>query len=286
MNDAYTVGRIKPGRAAQNTGAWFRDAFKNLQDLFLPVTCAFCGSFKEVDRDSLLCRDCLEKHSGVAEPVCAVCGRPLVGTANPKNPMCGRCMTAKKPSHLERTRFATYDAGALGEAIRAFKYRGALFMRRPLSHILRRAFARYFQMDNFDVVIGVPIHNKKLATRGYNQSVLLAKALSDCSGKPLDKTLLLKTKDTPAQVGLHKPKRIRNLEGAFKVKKGAEVEGRKILVVDDVLTTGATLAEVAKTLKKAGAARVEGLVLALRDGPGLRGSGYDPSTNTPTLFKE
>jgi ComF family protein len=270
MTATYLIRRAKSALELFTSPARVLDACRGLRDIFLPNACAFCSSFEGVDDRSLLCADCEARIPEVKEPFCERCGRPFVDMGNAAPRLCGRCMTSPA-SYLDRTRFATYDVGEVNRAIRRLKYGGALYMTRPLTHILCRAFDLRLSAADYDMIVGAPMHVNRLRSRGFNQSVLLAQALAAHAGKPLARKLLLKIRDTPAQAGLHRSERLRNLKGAFAVRKGTPIRGLRILLVDDVLTTGATLEEAAKTLKKAGAARVEGLVLALRDAAGLRG---------------
>jgi ComF family protein len=133
-----------------------------------------------------------------------------------------------------------------------------------LSQILTEAFRRHFQPTDFDLIVPVPIHRRRLIHRGFNQVVVLAKKLSQDTGIPLDRTSFKKIKDTPPQVGLTRPARVKNLRGSFGIQRSNRIRRRNVLLVDDVATTGSTIAEAAKTIMRGGAARVDVLVLAVR----------------------
>jgi ComF family protein len=154
----------------------------------------------------------------------------------------------------------------LRDSLVRFKFYGALHLGRTLSEILIRAFHRYFDPTHYDLIIPIPIHRKRLTVRGFNQALLLAERLSSHTGIPVDRTTFRKTLDTPPQVGLSRHERVKNLRGSFAVSNPARIRDRRILLVDDVITTGSTIAEAAGTLKRGKASSVSALVLALRIG--------------------
>jgi ComF family protein len=133
-----------------------------------------------------------------------------------------------------------------------------------MSQILTEAFRRHFRPADFDLIVPVPIHRRRLIHRGFNQVVVLAKKLSKDTDIPLDRTSFKKIKDTPPQVGLTRPARVKNLRGSFGIQRSNRIRDRKVLLVDDVATTGSTIAEAAKAIMRGGAARVDVLVLAVR----------------------
>ncbi|HMK36636.1 MAG TPA: ComF family protein, partial [Desulfomonilaceae bacterium] len=167
-----------------------------------------------------------------------------------------------------RARFGVYHDGMLRDALVRFKYQGDLYTGRALSELFVQAFYRHFSGEQFHVLIPVPIHVKRLTNRGFNQSLILAQRLSDATGIPVSRSGLRKITDTPPQVGLKRSERISNLKGSFGVFRPADVRGRRILLVDDVATTGSTIAECARTIRAAKAGRVDVLVLALRTAAG------------------
>lgn len=137
------------------------------------------------------------------------------------------------------------------------------------------AFRRHYDQEEFDLIVPVPIHRKRLVARGYNQTVVLGERLSNAIGIPLDRYTLVKTRDTLPQVGLARKKRKKNLRGSFGISEFGTVQGKSVLLIDDVATTGSTIAEASKTIMKADAAKVCVLVLAFRPGPGA------PATEAP-----
>ncbi len=232
-----------------------------LSDLFFPRTCAFCDS-PDTGNDSCLCNDCTDSVRFLSDSLCGTCGMPVPGIAGQEAAVCGRCLT--RPPRYGRARYGTHYERLVREALVRFKYHAALHSGRGLSVLLIRSFYRYFEKSEFDVIVPVPIHRKRLIRRGFNQSLVLAQRLSADTGIPINRTALKKVKDTLPQVGLTRRERIENLKGSFGVSNPAVLLGKRVLLVDDVATTGSTIAECAKVIAAAKAARVDVLVLALR----------------------
>jgi ComF family protein len=182
--------------------------------------------------------------------VCGVCAKPLEVEGITK---CGDCY-AEKPFYSTVRTYALFT-GAMKEAIHLFKFSGVRRLARPLAELFKE-----IDIPEADLIVPVPLTKKRLTERGFNQSLLLAKALSDFTKVPLSYDTLLKVKETPHQTTLSATERIKSLRNAFRADDSAE--GKKIAVVDDVMTTGATLNECARALVKAGARDVFGIVAA------------------------
>lgn len=158
-----------------------------------------------------------------------------------------------------------YDA-QLRTALIKFKYYAAMDLAGFFSELLEEAFTRHFDPAEFDVMLPMPMHPRRLFVRGFNQVTVMAERLSQKTGVPLDRVSLEKVKDTPPQVGLTRAARRKNLQGAFGIAPGRSIEGRRILIVDDVFTTGSSIEEASRTVMRARAKSVSVLVLALRAG--------------------
>lgn len=234
---------------------------KAISDLFFPRICTFCDS-SDVAADANLCDKCRNSIRFVSGHVCSVCGSPAAGFDQGKAAVCGRCLT--QPPRYRKARYGTYYEGPLREALVRFKYQGALHAGQGLSELLIQSFHRHYAPSEFDIIVAVPIHRNRLISRGFNQSMVLAQRLSSETGIRLDRFAVEKIKDTPPQVGLPRPERIRNLKESFGISNPAAVRDWRVLLVDDVGTTGSTIAECAKTIATGKAARVDVLVLALR----------------------
>jgi ComF family protein len=150
--------------------------------------------------------------------------------------------------------------GALAVAIGRFKYDGRSDLARHLSAVVLTGLRG--QAGRVDRVVPVPLHPLRLAQRGYNQAALLGRHVAPALGARFDAGVLCRVVDTEQQAKLDRPARQRNVAGAFRLRRGASVRGERVLVIDDVCTTGATLAECATVLQCAGAASVSGAVIA------------------------
>lgn len=232
-----------------------------LSDLFFPPVCAFCEAVID-GSEEVLCEGCCDSVDAVSGLVCVQCGLPVPGLAAAGSSRCGQCLV--NPPAYDRARYGTYYKGVVRDALVRFKFAGALHTAEALSQILVEAFRRHFQPTDFDLIVPVPIHRTRLIHRGFNQVVLLAEKLSQATDIPLDRTSFQKMKDTPPQVGLTRSARVKNLRGSFGIQRPGLIRGRKVLLVDDVATTGSTIAEAAKTIMRGGAAGVDVLVLAVR----------------------
>ncbi len=165
--------------------------------------------------------------------------------------------------------FALYG-GAVADALQRFKYGDRPDLARPLGALLRRTLGEANQTAPGatprlagDLVVPVPLHPRRLAERGYNQAALLARQVRGELGAGLATTVLLRQLDTPPQAKLGRAARTRNLQGAFRVVHPERLERRRVILVDDVATTGATLAACTEALVGAGVASVTSLVVAI-----------------------
>ncbi len=152
--------------------------------------------------------------------------------------------------------------GAIARSITRFKYEGRSDLARPLSALLRRV-APLLRSARIDVVVAVPLHPIRLAERGYNQAALLASPLARDLGASFAPLALRRTRDTAQQATLARALRLTNVEGVFAVRDRRAIDGRRVLLVDDVRTTGATLRECERVVMAAGAVSVYAAVLAI-----------------------
>ncbi|HEX9808944.1 MAG TPA: ComF family protein [Alphaproteobacteria bacterium] len=233
-------------------------------DLLLPPQCLACGAF--VADEGALCADCWERISFLTRPFCGRCGYPFelgestAADGGTGEPLCGACIRTPPPYERARAVFR-YDDASRGLVI-GFKHadrtRGAgafaAWMARAGAELLAEA----------DVVVPVPLHRWRLFARRYNQAALLALALSRASGRPAAVDALGRVRATPSQGRLGRRRRRLNVRGAFAVpgRRAPAIAGRRVLLVDDVLTTGATAESASRALLRAGAAAVDVLTLA------------------------
>lgn len=303
-----------------------------LKEVLFPSKCLGCGSFFHPSKNSVqkenssaeiyewetgtfekvmapfLCSSCLCKFLPVESPLCPVCGF-VFESREGNDHVCGNCI--EHPKRFGKARaLGLYDR-TLMEVIHSFKYKEKLQLARPLEELLFSVFVRHWNIDDFDLVVPVPLHLKRLRSRGFNQAYLLVRDWPEIAGKfkaglkhtvhsPLhaaESALKLKTDAVPCgrfglrlteacrmehqssniaigrkalsrtawtqpQTGLGREKRMENIKGAFSVGDESEVAGKRVLLVDDVYTTGATADECAKAILGGGAVSVDVLTLA------------------------
>ncbi|HEX4001275.1 MAG TPA: ComF family protein [Candidatus Acidoferrales bacterium] len=239
-----------------------KSALDSLASVFFPAPCRICARTLTNASRIPICESCLDGFERIAEPMCLCCGRPFEsGVAREAlEPKCRLCRAGFYAFDRARS-FATYD-DALSEAIVLLKYEevrrlGDWFARR-LAEIVARAPADW----RADVVVPVPLHRERRRERGYNQAELIARPLARRLQLALDAGVLIRTKPRPAQLVLSRSEHWKSVRGAYATREGRRVDNLRVLLVDDVLTTGATLDACARALKKAGAAAVLGLTVA------------------------
>ena len=223
----------------------------------LPSLCEVCRSWSR----GAFCRDCQDRYA-LPRPCCARCGLRLGLPAT----ACGTCLR-EPPPYTHTVCVADYAYPWAG-LISAFKFQGRVELAGPLARQLGSAVA-LSAVGLPDKVVPVPLSAPRLAERGYNQAWELARRCARQLGVQADSDLLLRPLDSPHQTGLTRAERQRNLRGAFMVapERRGDVKGAHLALVDDVMTTGATVVEATRTLLRAGAARVDLWVLARTAAP-------------------
>jgi len=174
--------------------------------------------------------------------------------------LCGDCIL--KPPAFSGARCFGYYTGELGGLIRAFKFHHKRNLSEILAPFLVDTFHETWYRDDFDMIIAVPLHPERLRDRGYNQAALLARTLSLRIGVPFHKRVLIRKRSTAPQTGLSDVQRAANVRNAFDCRDPGRIAGCRILLIDDVMTTGATVSSAARVLMKSGALRVSVLTLA------------------------
>ncbi len=216
-------------------------------DLLLPPRCVVC------DRTgSWLCSTCVEQMELVRPPLCPLCG---MSTSRPQR--CPSCLD--RPLRIDGIRAVGYLEGALRTAIHRFKYSNL----RPLAAPLGRLASDYLTRHRLpvDTVVPVPLHSRRLRERGYNQAALLAGEIGRATKMTVVEDVLQRVRSTTPQVGLNAAQRRENVRGAFRCAN-ASLKNRRVLLVDDVCTTGATMESCSMALREAGVSVVWGLALA------------------------
>jgi ComF family protein len=225
-------------------------------DLLYPPRCPAC---RRRTASVAFCGPCEARIQRLHPPLCTACGLPFAG-AGPDH-LCAGCR-ARPPRFRQARAGATFDreqASPLIEVLARFKYGRDVTMAPVLSAFLVEHLPLSLDAD---VVVPIPLHRERLRWRGFNQAVPLARAIAAARGRPVDPFALTRQRPTPPQVGLGAGDRRRNVRGAFAVRDRERVRGRTVLLVDDVMTTGATAHECAHVLRRAGARAVDVVVLA------------------------
>jgi ComF family protein len=223
-----------------------RTAMRWALDFALPPRCAGCGAI--VGELHGFCPDCWKQIEFLGDAGCVVCGIPLRAT---DSTTCGACLA--RPPRIARTRAAVaYDDLSRGLAIR-LKYGRKVAIARTMA----RYMAPLVGSADDPILIPVPLHRTRLWSRSFNQSALVARELSRRLRIATDAFVLRPTRRTPPLKGLSPLQRRKTVAGAFRVAVGAAIAGKTVILIDDVLTTGSTAEACARTLKRAGAARVE-----------------------------
>lgn len=231
---------------------------RTLLDLVYPRVCPGCG--RPATGALTICWECRAGLEWIGRPFCRVCGDPAEGMIEQAY-TCGSCVHARPA--FDGARSAARHRGALRDALHAFKYRGALGLADDLAGLLEGCLSAHYGGMRWDAVLCVPLAGKRQRERTYNQAALLASRLSRRMGTPLLRGALRRTRETQTQIHLTARQRRLNVRGAFGPGRTADwVEGRRVLLVDDVMTTGATVNECARVLKSAGAMRVHVVTVA------------------------
>ena len=229
-----------------------------LQDLLLPPRCPVCHELVTGTNQLHICADCLDALPRVASPVCSICGIPFdgAGTDHP----CSRCLQTPPPYAAARA--ALRYEGACRDLIHRFKYEYKSYLRRPLGLLTAHLLADFATQQQPDLLVPVPLHVSRLRHRGFNQAVLLGEVLSRQWQIPLLRQGLKRTRPTTPQIELTLEQRIHNLHNAFSVTDSSVIRDRRIMLVDDVFTTGSTLAASALALRQAGCHSVSAVTVA------------------------
>ena len=238
-------------------------ATQGLFTVLFPSDCRLCGALLQNVSRLPVCDSCLDAMERMRVPVCGICGERLQAQElAAAERLCGACRM-EQPPFVRAVAYGSYSDG-LRELIQLLKYQGV----RPAAGVLGRMLSEALLElsedfgDSAPIVIPVPLHAAKLRQRGFNQSELIARAalknfrVHGTERLALQPALLVRARETQSQTGLSAEQRRANVRGAFRVPEPTAIAGKDIVIVDDVFTTGTTLRECARVLRRAGAARV------------------------------
>jgi len=238
---------------------------KQLIDIIYPPRCAVCSRFlwkgplARETPSGFFCPDCTADFHSVASPLCPVCGQPFSSEVL-EDHLCEDCLR-NRPSYEAAWAPYRYE-GAILKGIHRLKYGSKSFLADALGPLLARFAEERLDRSGRVLIMPVPLHPKRLRERGFNQSLLLARHVSRVLHIDLDFLSLRRVRYTLPQTRLAKKERLQNVRGAFELRDQNAVRGKSVLLVDDVVTTGNTLNECARILKKGGAEKVFCLSLA------------------------
>jgi len=225
--------------------------------LLYPPVCTICAAI--VGSDDYLCAECEEKTTRIVPPFCGRCSEPFEGAITGTF-VCANC--SHRTIHFDTAVAAYRSRGIVRQIVHDFKYGRQIHLRYLVTRWLAAALDDLrLRGRQFDVIIPVPLHPARKRERGFNQASLLAELLSariSIQSKPL----LERIRYTTTQTALDRTERMENLHNAFRLRKNANVRGLRVLLIDDVLTTGSTLNECARILKDAGAISVHAATAA------------------------
>ncbi|MCS7223518.1 MAG: ComF family protein [Armatimonadetes bacterium] len=231
---------------------------RRLLDYLYPPRCGVCDTFWEQP----ICPSCREGWEFVEPPYCLWCGQPFPKVPQP-SPLCGQCLRGR--FRFDGARPAVRYSGVGRQTIHSLKFRRKARLAIPMGQVMADLLVRMLQKDNGllpepwqtpEIIVPVPLHPKVYRLRGFNQAEHLAREVAKGSCAAIETDIVVQARLTRSQATLSASERWDNVRGAFAVTRPELVKGKTILVIDDVMTTGATVNEIARVLKEAGAQRV------------------------------
>lgn len=241
----------------------------SLSSVLFPAPCVICGRMLTIATRIPICEPCFQEFERIPEPLCACCGRPLLASVVHNSEAGSSQPNMELRCRICRTNFYAFDAArsfavynrALSEAILLLKYEQIVSLADWFGTRLAQVALNAGQNWRADVVVPVPLHRDRRRERGYNQAELIARTVARRLSLPLDSRLLIRTKPRPPQLVLSRAEHWKSVRGAYATRDGVKIDNMRVLLVDDVLTTGATLDACSRALKKAGASVVFGLTV-------------------------
>ena len=245
-----------------------RRALDGILNLLYPDSCFLCTAPVSRFQDRGICDTCWRKTLAlrIVGPSCPSCGLPLPAMDEERAHLCGKCILRLPPYSGARA-FGAYSL-ELSRIIQALKFGGRRDLARLLAPLLASTLVEFWPEHGMDLIVPVPLHSKRRRARGYNQAALLSRSLARLVGLPCCERALARVRNTAPQIGLSDVERAHNLRHAFRCTCPARIQGMRVLLVDDVMTTGSTVASAAEALLECGALRVSVLTVA-RAAPGI-----------------
>ena len=226
--------------------------YEYFMGFLFPNVCQFCNNTAAYREEGYVCEKCRQDRTKIDVPLCYVCGVQLTGNFEGiERPLCPQCR--EMPPYFDWARANSLSIGNVYQAVLYYKYAHKVWFEHWLGKLLIETAQTYLDPVDWDVIVPVPLHPKRRRERGYNQSERLARILSGSLNIPVKE--IFRIVNTPAQASLNREERIKNIKDAFAVKDWPG-DYKRAIVVDDVMTTGATCSEVAKCLKEDGVENV------------------------------
>jgi len=233
----------------------FRSHLQTALDFVFPAECAACHEFAGDQRIVIFCQSCWETIRPFPASGCTQCGKPLFGVTPPSGFLCGDCRIS--PPYFDRVFSASIYDGVMKEAIHQFKFSRRFRLGQPLARLLLTQLAEHIEFSTYHAVLPIPLHRSRSKQRGYNQAEILAREVAAAHHLSLLTKNLIRIRRTEAQWQFNnKRERMKNVKNAFQVCQPEQIREKRLLLIDDIFTTGSTANECAKTLKQAGAASV------------------------------
>jgi ComF family protein len=219
-------------------------------NFFYPAVCQICGEQRATSHEGYVCTNCWTDVRFIMPPFCERCGLPYEGEISGAFE-CGNCREMEL--HFRFARSAVVAKGVVLDVIHRYKYFRALWFEPFLADLLIRHAKPVLEKEKWDWIVPIPLHRLKRREREFNQAERLADQLSRATNIPVNGTLIERVEFTRTQTQLTRPQRMENVRRAFRMRDGKRLDGGRIILLDDVLTTGATTSACAKILKQAGA---------------------------------
>jgi ComF family protein len=231
----------------------FKRWFDAALSFFYPEVCQICGEERALPKEGFVGENCRGEVKLIERPYCERCGLPFAGEITSIFE-CSNCRDLEL--HFSRARAAASAEGVLLDVIHRYKYNRALWFEPFLAELLLREAAPQLQQESWDMIVPVPLHRVKRREREFNQAERLARRLSDATQIPLQCDVLQRVQPTRTQTRLTRRERQENVRKAFAMCRGTRLNGERVVLVDDVFTTGATTSACAKVLREGGASEV------------------------------
>jgi competence protein ComFC len=244
---------------------WWRTVSAALLSVVFPAPCRICEAMLTEPSRVPICNACLASFQPITGTICDICGTPVQSppSNNAETFVCPICAIAGKRSYaFDRVRSWSFYDGAMVRAILLLKFENIAPLGDMFARLLEQTIIQGSAGFQADVVVPVPLHRQRERERGYNQAALIAKPLAKLLELPYKSVLLTRLRPRPDKHVLSFDERWESVRGAFATRPGSQVDNLRVLLVDDVMTTGATLDSCAKTLRDAGAKSVVGLTVA------------------------